>query len=255
MQLLELMQSALLSRFGKANNHNDIFNLCVRLGDAPPSPPPHPLFPIECKNSAIHGKGLFATRYIKKGQLITKYRCDMVAFELPNKKTKVISTSLEQPANFSLDYAMMILSDFEDTTTYIASDPRKPFHRMTAAHLINDPYPKAHVIQNIKDIDAKKLTNAWLEYELRVQQLRNCDLHNGLYYACAIATKDIECGEEIVAPYGFEYWYNGNRHDMYSKTSEYIKSLSPRQQEYFKSILFKRLDEASARRKNLNNPT
>lgn len=251
--MLETMQSMVLHVRGKPNSSAELFDVCKRLGDISALSPPTKWYPVECRKSTIHDNGLFATQHIKKGSVITQYRCDMVAIDRKDHDRMVLCESQYQQDRFSMDYAIMILCNSPNNTTYIVSDPDKPFHKAIAAHLINDPYPNVKAINTIKNADAKTLANAWLEYELRVQHCRNCELHSGLYYACAIAVKDIAPGEEILAPYGFEYWYNGNRYDVYSKAFEYISTLSSKQQKYYNDVLEKRVNESILLRSNIQN--
>lgn len=163
---------------------------------------------VEVKESKTHGLGVFATRDINKGELITYYPAHYVMLypEKGEKYTKVkygvlggITVSrknLAVPENLR-DY------EFEINSYYsIAGDPRIYDNLTYVGHMINDGARGHSTLDNYNPQDeelykivVKAKCNAVLQFE-----------QNGLLSVKVTAIKNIKKGEEILAPYGYEYW-------------------------------------------------
>ena len=87
-------------------------------------------------------------------------------------------------------------------------DPSLPFRAGACGHLINDPYPDARTIQKADGCCSEAYGRAMIEYMSSVTGRSNCVMkpHRGGLCVLVVATRDIADGEELLAPYGYEYW-------------------------------------------------
>lgn len=161
---------------------------------------------VEVRSSPIHGNGVFATRKIKRGDVVTFYfpyflnynyadpndkdrekTADIVVPVLSRRKIKgdkdfndLFKSTIKIPDNFFL------MGDNE-----FISDSR------FLGHMINDPcdFSKGHV-------DEEK-------YERELLNKANASVvsyTNDRRYIYVGAMRDIEIGEEILVPYGGRFW-------------------------------------------------
>ena len=93
--------------------------------------------------------------------------------------------------------------------------------------MINDPHPHPAAIGMPKD--SRAFGRGMLQYFLRVTDARNCVLvpRQGVC-VLVVATRDIAVGDELLAPYGYEYWCNAGDSDRLAK--EYMAALRGREQ-------------------------
>jgi hypothetical protein len=236
-EMLDMTQKLVLSSCKMNNIPEDKipFLMC----DFPQFTPKN-FFPVELKKSKIHGNGLFVTRKVPKGEVLTMYPCHMMAFKPKNgNPVKLFFKNYEQK-NFTMDYAQMLKSTHDDNV-YVVGDPTIPFVRSTSAHFINDPYPYTQNLKTLsKDANLETLGKAYIDYELRVQSMANSAIYHTDTYAYAKAIKNIEEGEEILAPYDFDYWYVGNTMSTLPKVMQYMERLPQNQNKYMKKVFFAR---------------
>lgn len=84
-------------------------------------------------------------------------------------------------------------------------NPDHEFEAHGCGHLINDPHPNVRTICARPD-SQRAMWKAVLDYETAVAPRANCAFQGkGAVIAC-VATRDIEEGEEVLAPYGYEHW-------------------------------------------------
>jgi hypothetical protein len=172
--------------------------LRLSLGGAPGMDPPKNMFPVELKNSKLHGKGVFAVQSIKKGELITMYPAHAVAYVDGKGATKVVCYDKEkQQNNFSLKYAQFMYNTGLEKV-FIVGNPEIEVTSAGIGHFVNDPYPDINMLEtNPKTF--KAVGKAYIDYELRTQQSTNAKIVSKHLYAYVVATKDIEPGEEVLA--------------------------------------------------------
>lgn len=152
--------------------------------------PPHILngsmeYHVELRDSPIHGKGLFTTHPVKKGEYLGVY---MVG--------SIISATTTQQEEFTEGIRIhdMLLTPSTSTDPCISS----------AAHFVNDG----------GYFEGNPLFYPEL-YEDFAKVLCNCEfVIVGGFLVMAVATKDIpEPGTELLTRYGFDYWHFRLLHD------------------------------------------
>ncbi len=162
---------------------------------------------IVISDSKVHGRGVFATKFIPKCTIVTFYPADIVRYNprnmamnennisfttfsdkyeqrLPGKQSQQVIDDLF-PYEFDLgdEYTIYGIPDFCDDLAYVG-------------HIINDRFkPDGKKI----DLDAyNKLSLARTNCAFRI-------VSHGLHLAI-ISQRDIKIGEELFIPYGMQYW-------------------------------------------------
>ena len=153
---------------------------------------------IELKESNIHGLGLFTKEPIKKGDFITFYPADIVAYETGN-------------GSAAIGYSQRFLEHYENPAEHIKSCNRNiltvdKFYSITASRIFDSDL--AYAGHFINDASSKDSLEEYLE---EVKEKQNCEFveirPNNLHVGIG-AIRDIEPGEEILSSYGFHYWEN-----------------------------------------------
>ena len=153
---------------------------------------------IELKESNIHGLGLFTKEPIKKGDFITFYPADIVAYETGN-------------GSAAIGYSQRFLEHYETPAEHIKSCNRNiltvdKFYSITASRIFDSDL--AYAGHFINDASSKDSLEEYLE---EVKEKQNCEFveirPNNLHVGIG-AIRDIEPGEEILSSYGFKYWEN-----------------------------------------------
>jgi len=153
---------------------------------------------IELKESNIHGLGLFTKEPIKKGDFITFYPADIVAYETGN-------------GSAAIGYSQRFLEHYENPAEHIKSCNRNiltvdKFYSITASRIFDSDL--AYAGHFINDASSKDSLEEYLE---EVKEKQNCEFveirPNNLHVGIG-AMRDIEPGEEILSSYGFKYWEN-----------------------------------------------
>ena len=153
---------------------------------------------IELKESNIHGLGLFTKEPIKKGDFITFYPADIVAYETGN-------------GSAAIGYSQRFLEHYENPAEHIKSCNRNiltvdKFYSITASRIFDSDL--AYAGHFINDASSKDSLEEYLE---EVKEKQNCEFveirPNNLHVGIG-AIRDIEPGEEILSSYGFKYWEN-----------------------------------------------
>jgi hypothetical protein len=159
----------------------------------------------EIKNSNIHDRGVFSTKNIKKGELITMYPGDII-MPYPDGRGKkgeqvrygiVNSQSLPKKLHISnntdpnLKHLLYYAFDLSDNLSIIGH-PKMIQDTSYLGHMIND------------------ICNEGKNETKYNQSLSKCNVAgkgicNGRYLAI-IALKNIKQGEELLMSYGFKYW-------------------------------------------------
>ena len=139
----------------------------------------------EVKASPIHGRGVFTTRNVKKGEKLCMYGGKRVA----RKDSDPLS-----PYKYALS-----------KTEVLEGDPN-PQNKIMVAQLINDA---CSIEIDEKDSFLTVLTK-FCRYLAITAKCGNVDFVKGKEVVC-IALKDIPIGTELLVPYGIPYWVSINK--------------------------------------------
>lgn len=231
---------ALLAKLSKKLQGDDGFELFARknlVGVFKDEP-----FPVRVGDAGVKGRGVFTTRPVKKGQVLTLYPCHMMRVRAPGSQPKFMSSRpIDKAEAESLSDYGQYLYDTDDGKLYEAiGDPAHEFEAHACGHMINDPHPAVHTI-NASPSSPEDVWRSILEYELRVAGPANCDLETfeGIGTLC-VATRDIAEGKEVSAPYGFAYWCKleaAQIMEMFLEYGDRLKRDKPREFQAACSIL------------------
>lgn len=153
------------------------------------------------KDSEIHGKGVFASKDIKQGELITYYPAHYV---LANIEDNEVLVPGEQVKSRGLKFNRTIKESYSAELTryyYVCGDPRLKNKTAFLGHMCNDGATH-NCMEN--DDDAED------EYDKNVGRYCNAIIKKKPLMpdlsVRVVSLKNIKEGEEILVPYGFNYW-------------------------------------------------
>jgi hypothetical protein len=156
---------------------------------------------VTIKNSRIHGRGVFATCDIPKHSIVTLYPRHMIILD-----GLIESHMMADDMNFDvIDYQMKLSENIS-----IVGFPTHTSDPKMLGHMLNDPVGntfyspyKSHIRQSI------------LKYFTDISYICNCtcktDMDVGITYILTL--KNIKCDEELVMPYGPQYWFRHFQRD------------------------------------------
>jgi SET domain-containing protein len=148
---------------------------------------PNGKFQVEVKESIGKGLGVFATKKIKKGEIICWY--DGIFMKVQNENLQNTIPTLvvgKNGYNQHLDANGSIIAGFT-----------KEFRKGGVAQLVNDYSTTTDIHEEFKNISSGKY-NCDKDYIY--------DSNGNFKYLYFIATKTIKEGEEILHHYGTHYW-------------------------------------------------
>lgn len=162
---------------------------------------------VHIDKSTIHGKGVFASMDIKKGELLTFYPADVVLFKMQSEETKkpLFYTQFSQEIIKEYDRNEDRLKKFAENTTY-RLDMDERYSIIGYPKFDQDSNFLGHYINDWFDGDPFKMNEQ--EYLKNSLQRINCGSRptkGGLHIA-VVAIKDISRGEELLTAYGTKYW-------------------------------------------------
>ena len=171
--------------------------------------------PLREGDAGAKGRGVFAMRAMKRGEVCTIYPCHF--FKVTDADGTRLMGDGEKPptclldaefANRLLKYSHFLQRERNGQVWELCGDPSRPFQAGACGHLINDPHPDVTKIKRSKDGCSKTFGHAMLEYILHMTMHANCVMkpHGSGLCVLVVAARDIEEGEELLAPYGYEYW-------------------------------------------------
>ena len=142
------------------------------------------------------GRGIFATRRLKKGDVATTYPCDMMRMTRPDGSRGIVGDVGDEVEykRRGLDRYLQLLRRDDDGTMYeLCGDPSRPFEAGACGHLVNDPHPDPMKIETPTSVAA--YGKGMIEYVLRAQGAANC-AQRPYRGVCVLveATRDIEVG-------------------------------------------------------------
>ena len=149
-------------------------------------------FPVRLGDAGARGRGVFATRGVKRGQVLTLYPCHMLRVRAPpDFRPEFIATRpvAEEEAAALQTHCQFIGEDMDGRLFEVVGDPTHEFEPHACGHLINDP----------RTVD---------DHEAAAAGAANCEFDSfvGMGVLC-VATRDIDEGEELLAPYGYACWF------------------------------------------------
>lgn len=162
-----------------------------------------PINNVEIKESQIHGSGIFATRNIKVGEIITFYFPYFLEHVInENDKEGIILVPIISRKVFNKENdgkltemrrgSIRIIQDF-----YLVGDDSCSIDSRFLGHFANDPCDFS-----VGNID-------YVMYEQEISQKANASVVsyvNDRRFIYIAATRNIKEGEEILVPYGHKYW-------------------------------------------------
>lgn len=153
----------------------------------------------EVRKSKVHGKGVFATKDIKKDEIITFYPVDIL--QLPvNNEGSVCSFSDRYKSKYgkiinpNVEYYKYYCSD----NVVIIGDPTFTNNNNYLGHMIND-------------ISTHDKTNKSIKAYNKIADSANCDFvepDDDNLFLPVLANRDIRKDEELFVSYGPQYWQN-----------------------------------------------
>lgn len=155
-------------------------------------------------DSPIHGKGVFALNKIKRGSIVTFYIPYLLEY-VHNEKEKesylIVPLLSRRMFNESCQGELEILRKgtikFNDNMLMIGDNDYYSDTRFVG-HMVNDPciFPEDRKI-------------SFFEYEDQINLKSNVEVvpfNVDKRFMCLVSNRDIEPGEEILVPYGCNYW-------------------------------------------------
>ncbi len=170
--------------------------------------------PVREGPAGLMGRGVFATRAVRRGEVCTAYPCDMLnvtdgggARMLGLTRVDGSAPAGEGDVSRLMKYAQFLRRD-ESGVWELIGDPSRPFRAGACGHLINDPHPDARTIQKATDGRSDVYGREMIQYMTSVTRRANCVMkpHRSGLCVLVVAARDIADGEELLAPYGYEYW-------------------------------------------------
>lgn len=168
--------------------------------------PPFVLNRVQVQGSSIHGRGVFATRRIREGELVTLYPGDYLRYfprGCTRKRTRYRYTVGDHLFKYRWSH------DFEDAKKRkqlerYAFNVNSHYDIIGAPLLADDPSFLGHMCN---DGAKSSKPRDRLIYE-RISQLRMNAVCVPVMDACVavVACRDIGEGEEVLLSYGYEYW-------------------------------------------------
>ena len=171
--------------------------------------PPTINVPCEVKKSD-HGRGVFATRDIKKGETITLYPAHCLATPLKNGRYDVWG-GCEYDWEYALTHSKTNERHTGDKTM---EDP------LFLGHLIND---FCSFVGEFKQ-RGKGQGALMMKYFLHALAFQNVEFKCGKHFLTVLARKDIKEGEELLVAYSPTYWSQLELNECMEQSVEYIKS-------------------------------
>lgn len=180
---------------------------------------------VEVKQSK-HGRGVFAVKDIKKGEIATVYPTHLIINKTPREDGLVEALGR---CEYDKDYTF----DVSPTLTH-QGDPTCENPNFLG-HLINDFY---------HDVSELNTTGeSIIKYMMHLFQSSNTTFTKKKHFVYIEATKDIKAGEELLIPYTPLYWTDFNGQDeMLAVLRNYLAELgktNPKKQTFLLDFFYK----------------
>lgn len=186
------------------------FKSCVRVGPSPG-----------------RGKGVFTTRAVKAGEVITLHPCHVMVKDGNTICHKERAEHLHQNMYMLNEYKFTFNPNLE-----ILADPDAPFCAHACGHMINDPHPNVDSLRNPPPTPEQAWKMA-MEYKIRTDSQANCvfEAVDDFVVLC-VASRDIAEGEEVFVRYGICFWNEMATSDLLALIgthSTWLKEHKPQQ--------------------------
>jgi SET domain-containing protein len=139
--------------------------------------------------SKIDGLGVFAKENLIKGEIISMYPSDIVRLHQQNHYYEARSDQVKDNNDINERYAYK-LNDYCSI--------------MGDQNLINNTNLVGHFINDGSQTDGSYQHNQ--EYNIKTHQTRNCKYYPYRLFVLIVTTKNVEKDEELLVPYGIDYW-------------------------------------------------
>ena len=170
--------------------------------------PPNINVPCEVKQSD-HGRGVFATRDIKKGETVTLYPAHCLATPLKNGKYEMAGECV-----YDWEYALT-----HSHTNQIHTGDKEMEDPLFLGHLIND---FCSFVGDFKE-KGKSQGEMMMKYFIHALAFQNVEFHmKGKHFISIKASKDIKEGEELLVAYSPTYWTQLSTVEVMNQTMDYI---------------------------------
>lgn len=146
---------------------------------------------IEIRPSSIAGNGVFAMKKIKKNEVITLYPAHFII----NKITGDTYSQFDEK-KYNEDYNI----SWNNYT--VSGSPSKIDKKSFLGHMVND----GGDIDLESNIPLNEYHKWFSRYMISVSNKCNAKFNKTPYHIEIVAIRDIEENEEILVPYGFQYW-------------------------------------------------
>jgi len=158
------------------------------------------------KPSKIHGNGLFAKQYIKKGEIITIYPCDILVYFPEGDRSKLnpviaymfsdelkdnqeVKNTFNENKKYYKDYQLVVNESYS-----IMGIPEIYNNPAYLGHFCNDG-ARGHTVEDKKIYETISVMKSNAYYK------NICDC-----MITIVALRDIKIDEEILVTYGHGYW-------------------------------------------------
>lgn len=172
--------------------------------------PPTISVPCEVKQSD-HGRGVFATRDIKKDETITLYPAHCLLTPMKNGKYQC-----EGYCEYDWEYALT-----HSRTKAIHTGDKTMEDPLFLGHLIND---FCSFVGDFKE-KGKGQGETMMKYFIHAIAFQNVEFNSkGKHFISIKANKDIKEGEELLVGYSPTYWTQLSTIEVMNQTTDYINS-------------------------------
>lgn len=166
------------------------------------------LAPVEVRDAGAKGRGVFATRDIKKGEVVTMYPAHAVGIDHYEKRGNTTwEMSLPNMGDHIVDYIWTVKKGINIAGAKYVTYPA------TCGHIIN----YAASVDLVKEILAKgsggKRSKQYAKDSTKGSNVK-CEFQHNV--AAIRASKDIARGDELLISYGALYWENAHR-DLFGR--------------------------------------
>jgi hypothetical protein len=168
---------------------------------------------VELRNSAFHGRGLFAKQSIRKGQLITMYPAHVVLYARPGHKKVMSFPAAELEEKLGSEWSQKFRNFQEylfqlDREWQILGHPSLDSDPSFLGHFINDGACITSLDGITEDQALRCYVGGQVNYYTKLSRKRqNVKYANfGNLAVGIVALRDIRPDEELLALYSVQYW-------------------------------------------------
>ena len=163
---------------------------------------PGDMFPVQVAPSAVHGRGVFVTRDVQKGDLLTLYPNDaLVSFRQGDNRVFVVpgkgGRSCAEVFEIHQQYGYVAF-EHKGLLLQTVGFPELAEDPAYLGHMANDAVGPGRTKKTLKKTKATPHRKA-------TQNATFAPI-NSVMHACLIATRPISKGSKVFVSYGADYW-------------------------------------------------